>query len=153
MASNQKSSSEGATGSNTPKGPVTPAGTQPVTLETLAQLFGSLGGRREEREPLATGIDRAIALAEALSKYQKLGKAIEPKLEEDGNNFPDWRLALSHTVSTVWEVSDYYGSKEADDNGDCRKLTGILIEQSIHPTLVSSIRGKHGRVAFQILRT
>jgi hypothetical protein len=45
------------TGSNMPKGPATPAGTQPVTLENLAQLFESLAGRREEREPLATGID------------------------------------------------------------------------------------------------
>jgi hypothetical protein len=76
-----------------------------------------------------------------LSKYQKLGKAIEHKLEEDRNNFPDWQAALLHMVATVWEVPDYYGSEEAEDNGDCRKLTRILIEQSVHPTLVSSVRG------------
>jgi hypothetical protein len=70
MASNQKSSSAGATGSNTPKGPVTLAGTQPFTLETIAQLFGSLGEWREESEPLATGIDCAIALAEALKGFR-----------------------------------------------------------------------------------
>jgi hypothetical protein len=152
MAEKQKSSSAGVTGSNTPLG-TAPAGTQPVTLETLAQLFGSMAGnQRALREPLATGIDQAIALAEALSKYQKLGKAIEPKLDEDGGNFPDWQAAISHTVATVWEISDYYASVKPDNNGDRRKLTGILVEQSVHLTLVLSVQGKHGRVAFQILR-
>lgn len=139
------------TGSNTTLG-TAPAGTQPVTLETLAQLFGSMAGnQRVLREPLATRIDQAIALAEALSKYQKLGKAIEPKLDEDGGNFLDWRAAISHTVATVWEISDYYASVKPN-NGDRWKLTGILVEQSVHPTLVLSVRGKHGRVTFQILR-
>jgi hypothetical protein len=150
MADKQKLASTGHSGNNTPG--AHPAGTQPVTLKTLAQIFGSLAGNRNKQEPLETGIDRVIALAEALSKCQKLGRAIEPKLKEDGRNFPDWRSAILHTVATVWEVPNYYGSEEPDVNGDRRKLTGILIEQSVHPTLVLSVRGKHGRVAFHILQ-
>ena len=57
MANKQKSASTGETGSSTPVGNP-PQGTQPVTLETLAQLFGAFsGGAKETRELLATGID------------------------------------------------------------------------------------------------
>jgi hypothetical protein len=87
-----------------------------------------------------------------LSKYQKLGKAIEPKLSEDGENFPDWRASLENTVRVVFEVWGYFDDTEVNTNSDWGKLTSVLIETSVHATLLTLVRGKTGRAAFQLLR-
>ena len=68
----------------------------PLTVDHLARLIEAVTKRKATPAPPAgieqtTGINRAIALADAVTKYQKLGRAIEPKLDEDGSNFPVWR--------------------------------------------------------------
>ncbi|OAV85630.1 hypothetical protein PTTG_30381 [Puccinia triticina 1-1 BBBD Race 1] len=107
----------------------------------------------QSKVKLKTGTERAVALADALSKYQKLGKAIEPQLSEDGVNFPDWELSLKATVTRVFEAEDYFVSTAKDGDTDRAALTGVLVENSVHLSLVALVRGKAGRVAFTTLQS
>ncbi|KNZ54693.1 hypothetical protein VP01_2881g2 [Puccinia sorghi] len=54
-------------------------------------------GRHPTHSPLT--VNHLTKLIEA---YQKLGRVIEPRLEEDGSNFP-WQSAVVNTVATVFE--------------------------------------------------
>jgi hypothetical protein len=92
-------------------------------------------------------------LADALSKYQKLGKAIEPQLAEDGVNWPDWDAAITATITRVFEFKVYLVTNELDPSHDQAALTGVLVEHSIHPTLVASVWGKTGQAAFHVLQS
>ncbi|OAV85154.1 hypothetical protein PTTG_30746, partial [Puccinia triticina 1-1 BBBD Race 1] len=129
------------------------AGPQFVSLDQLAALLQQINRPREEKPDVKTSTDRAVALADALSKYQKLGKAIEPHLAEDGVNFPDWELSLKATVTRVFESADYFKSNVTDNDGDRAALTGVLVEHSVHPSLVALVRGKTGRAAFMVLQS
>ncbi|PLW27336.1 hypothetical protein PCASD_20056 [Puccinia coronata f. sp. avenae] len=93
---------------------------EPVTVNLLARMFEAI--QPAKKLASITGINRAIALADALSKYQKLGKAIKPKLSEDGENSPDWRALLENTVRVVLEVWGYFNDMEVDGNPDRGKL-------------------------------
>ncbi|OAV85074.1 hypothetical protein PTTG_30814, partial [Puccinia triticina 1-1 BBBD Race 1] len=88
---------------------------------------------REEKPEVktSTSTDRAVALADALAKYQKLGKAIEPHLAEDGVNFPDWELSLRATVARVFESPEYFKSTAADNDGahwSARRLAFAVLQ-------------------------
>jgi hypothetical protein len=123
---------------------------QPITVDLLVKMFDAL--KPTKKLASTTGIDQAIALANVLSKDQKLGKAIEPKLSKDGHNFPDWRAALENTVRVVFEVQGYFDILEVNASPNCGKLTGVLVEASFHSTLLTSVRGRPGQEAFQLLR-
>ncbi|OAV89557.1 hypothetical protein PTTG_28640 [Puccinia triticina 1-1 BBBD Race 1] len=129
------------------------AGPQFVALDQLAILLQSINRPVKQKINSKTGTERAVALADALSKYQKLGKAIEPQLSKDGVNFPDWELSVRATVTRVFEAAEYFGSTARDDNADRAALTGVLVENSVHPLLVALVRGKAGRVAFTTLQS
>ncbi|KNZ44122.1 uncharacterized protein VP01_94g9 [Puccinia sorghi] len=133
----------------------------PVTVDHLAKLIEAVNKREVNKGEVTpapagiehtSGINRAIALADAVTKYQKLGRAIEPKLAEDGSNFPVWRAAVSNTVATVFESATYLDVDTADDQPDRAKLVGILVENSVHANLVPDVHGKAGRVSFALLR-
>ncbi|KNZ45875.1 hypothetical protein VP01_772g2 [Puccinia sorghi] len=80
----------------------------PVMVNHLAKLIEEVNKREVTPAPAGiehtSGINRAIALTDAVTKYQKLGRAIEPKLAEDGSNFPVWQAALSNTVMVYFPV-------------------------------------------------
>ncbi|KNZ44906.1 hypothetical protein VP01_8704g2, partial [Puccinia sorghi] len=78
-----------------------------------------------------------------------LGKAIEPRLDESGSDFPVWRASLATTVGIVFESSKYFDEDATDYQPDCGRLVGILVENSVHVNLVPYIQGKHGREAFK----
>ena len=134
---------------------LTPAGPQFVSLDQLVAILQQINKPREEKPEVktSTSTDRAVALADALAKYQKLGKAIEPHLAEYGVNFPDWELSLRATVARVFESPEYFKSTAADNDGNRAALTGVLVEHSVHPSLVSLVRGKTGRLAFAVLQS
>jgi hypothetical protein len=73
-------------------------------------------------------------------------------LEEDGVNWPDWDAAITATITRVFEFKGYLVTADPDKSHDRAALTGVLIEHSIHPTLVALVRGKTGRAAFHILQ-
>jgi hypothetical protein len=125
-----------------------------MSLDQLAALLQAMNRPlvKEEKTSEEIRTDRAIALADALSKYQKLGKAIEPQLAKDGVNFPDWDAALTATITRVFEYKCYLSVTDPDTSHDRATLTGVLIEHRVHPTLVASIRGKTGCAAFHILQ-
>ncbi|KAA1068046.1 hypothetical protein PGTUg99_005132 [Puccinia graminis f. sp. tritici] len=102
----------------------------------------------------APGLDRAIALPEpeAFNKYQELGKELEPQLLADGSNFSNWEAALKYAVTTELKVKDHFVQTELDQSGDRADLKGIFIEHSIHISLLWSVRGKNGRMAFKVLQ-
>jgi hypothetical protein len=149
MASNQSAgkSTANASGdsSNAP---------QFVSLDQLAALLQALNCPlvKEEKTPEESRTDRAIALADALAKNQKLGKAIEPQLAKDRINWLDWDVALTATITRVFEFKNYLVSNKTDPSHDRATLTGVLIEHSAYPTLVLSVRGKTGRAAFHLLQ-
>ncbi|PLW51797.1 hypothetical protein PCANC_05580 [Puccinia coronata f. sp. avenae] len=144
-----------STGKSTATGVGNAAGApQFVSLDQLAALLQAMNRPppKEEKTSEDARTDRAIALANALSKYQKLGKDIEPQLAEDGVNWPDWDAAITAIITRVFEFKRYLVTANLDPSRDRAILTGVLIEHSIHPTLVALVHGKTGRAAFHILQ-
>ncbi|PLW48275.1 hypothetical protein PCANC_12884 [Puccinia coronata f. sp. avenae] len=96
-----------------------------VSLDQLAALFQALNRLvpKEEKTSDELRTDRAIALAHTLSKYQKLGKAIEPQLAEDGVNWLDWDAAITATITREFEFKGYLVTNKPDPNHDRAALT------------------------------
>ncbi|OAV92994.1 hypothetical protein PTTG_27441 [Puccinia triticina 1-1 BBBD Race 1] len=129
-----------------------PAAPQFISIDQLAVLLQNISRPMEPKIEAKSGTDRAVALADALAKYQKLGKAIKLHLAEDGVNFPDWEMSLKATVTRVFESAEYLSASGRDDNEDRAALTGVLVGNSVHPLLVSTVCGKTGRVAYATLQ-
>ncbi|KNZ58674.1 hypothetical protein VP01_187g7 [Puccinia sorghi] len=120
----------------------------PVTIDHLMQLIEAVNKQEATPAPVGikhtTSINRAIALENAVTKYQKLGKAIEPRLHKNGSNFPVWRASLATTVGTVFELPRYFDVDTVDSQLDRGRLVGILVKNSVHPNIVPDIQGKQG---------
>ncbi|KNZ53730.1 hypothetical protein VP01_3153g3 [Puccinia sorghi] len=121
---------------------------QTVMVDHLDRLIEAVN-RREPTPARAgiehtTGINRAIALADAVTKYQNLRKAIELRLDKSGSNFPVWRVLLATTVGIVFKLSKYFDEDATDYQPDRGRLVGILVENSVHVNLVPDIQGKQG---------
>ncbi|KNZ64600.1 uncharacterized protein VP01_1010g5 [Puccinia sorghi] len=128
---------------------VNPTASPPVTVDHLERLIKAVNKRNVTPAPSGiehtTAINWAIALANAVTKYQKLGKAIEPKQEENGSNFPVWCSSLVNTVMTVFERAKDFDVKTEDSQPDRGKLIGILVENSVYTNLIPDIQGMQGR--------
>ncbi|KNZ45589.1 hypothetical protein VP01_7g29 [Puccinia sorghi] len=148
-----KTGISGKTSSNPNKGKVlakaNPTAFAPVTVDHLARLIEAVNKRNVTPAPSGiehtTGINGAIA-ADAVTKYQKLGKAIKPKLEENGSNLPVWRSSLVNTVAIVFEQANYFDVKTVD-----WKINWHIGGKSVHTNLVPDIQGMQGRKSGMVM--
>ncbi|KAA1085449.1 hypothetical protein PGT21_007533 [Puccinia graminis f. sp. tritici] len=122
-------------------------------MDQLSQMLQAAVGLEDEKKKSNTpGLDCAITLPEAFNKYEELGMELEPQLLADGSHFSNWEAALEYAVTTEFKVKDHFVQPELGQSGDRADLTGVFIEHSIHISLLWSVRGKNGRMAFKVLQ-
>ncbi|PLW40167.1 hypothetical protein PCANC_18256 [Puccinia coronata f. sp. avenae] len=104
--------------------------------------------------PQFVSLDQLAALLQEMNHLPVQGSTNGPGncLAEDGVNWPDWDAAITATITRVFEFKVYLVTNELDPSHDQAALTGVLVEHSIHPTLVASVWGKTGQAAFHVLQ-
>lgn len=145
--SNSNISSPSTGGSTLTNSGISSSGRKDQTLLSPANLAGIL--QAIPNQPVATTLD-SVAVTQI--HYEQVGQGLWTNLLADGSKFPDWSQSLNLKVQTLFNEKYYYPADSADLNGDRARITGIIVEYSIDPSLSLFVAAKPGREAYAILR-